>query len=371
MILNKASFINYRNIKEAHFDFYPGMNIIFGKNAQGKTNVLEGIYNFSNGKSFRKTKDKELINFDEDYSNLEIVYTDSKRENKLKIEYFKDNKKKLYINGIKEQKVSNFTSNFKSVLFCPEHLSIIKDDASVRRGFIDSAIQQLRPLYGAYILDYSKILDEKNALLKNTEEYNKQFYDMYFVLSQRIAKYSAYIMSMRSSYLKRLFKNVEDIMKDISQGKEKISYVYNCKVIDENNDGYSKEENEKILLNIILNNTEKEIASKSSLYGAHKDDFEIYIDGKNSKIYSSQGQQRSIALSMKLSEGNICFEETKEHPIFLFDDVLSELDRERKEYILNELKDRQVIVTSCDETDFNNVKNVKKIQAIQGTFKEI
>lgn len=371
MILNTADFVNYRNIKEAHFEFNSGMNIIFGKNAQGKTNVLEGIYNFSNGRSFRKTKDRDLIKFDENEASIEIKYTDSLRENKLRIEYSKELKKKQYINGIKETKASVFSDRFKSVLFCPEHLSIIKEDSSVRRAFIDSAISQLRPLYSSNISAYTKLLDEKNALLKNTEEYTKEFYDMYEVLSERIAEYSAYIMSMRSSYLTRLFGKVSEIMKEISQGKEDISYVYNCKVISEDYNGYSKEENKKILLGIIMQNREKEIAAKSTLYGAHKDDFEIFIDGKTSKIYASQGQQRSIALSMKLGEGSICFEETKEHPVFLFDDVLSELDRDRKEYILSELKERQVIVTSCDESDFNNIRNAKKIYASAGTFRDI
>lgn len=371
MVLKKATFINYRNIENESFDFSSGMNIIYGKNAQGKTNVLEGIYNFSSGKSFRKAKDKELIRFDQNNAEINIVYTDSKRDNSLTIKYDRDKRKECFVNKVKETKMSEFNSKFKSVLFCPEHLSIVKDEPSIRRSFIDNAISQLRPLYSSYLSEYNKLLDEKNALLKNTEEYDYAFHSTYEILSQRMAKDSGYITCMRASYLSRLFKNVNVLINEISQGNENVSYSYISRILDEDYDGLSKEENEKRFFDTMMENKEKEVAAKSCLYGIHKDDFDILENEKLSKLFSSQGQQRSIALSMKLSEGIICYEETQEHPVFLFDDVLSELDRDRKDYILSELKNRQVIITSCDESDYARVDNLKKIFAENGKFREV
>lgn len=370
MILKNAKFKNYRNIEDESLNFSDEMNIIFGKNAQGKTNVIEGIYNFSNGKSFRKAKDKELIKFGEEESKISITFEDKKRDNVLEIIYNKEKRKECYVNKLKENKSSNFTSHFKSVLFCPEHLSIVKDEPQVRRTFVDSAIAQLRPLYSAYLSEYNKLNDEKNALLKNTEEYNLDFYTTYEILTKRMAKDVGYITCMRSSYLSRLFKNVNVIIKEISNGNEDISYNYMSRILYDGYDGLDKEENEKRYFSTVMDNIEKEVASKSCLYGVHKDDFDIFESNNLAKLYSSQGQQRSIALAMKLSEGLICFEETGEHPVFLFDDVLSELDKERKDYILSELKGRQVIITSCDSKDFENIENAKKIFAEKGKFKE-
>lgn len=369
MYLDVAVFENFRNIEHFPFTFSPGMNILFGGNAQGKTAVIEGIYLFAGGKSFRRARDKDMIKNNKDFSQISISYTDEKRENKMSLRYFRELKKECFLNGVKTKKMSEFVGNFKAVLFCPEHLAIVKDEPSVRRAFIDSAISQIKPAYLGALIEYGKLTEQKNALLKNAENYSiSAFEDMYSVYSQKTAESSAYITSVRAEYLGRLFEYVKAFLLDMTDGKETVSYEYISNISCEGCDLSDREENVKKYIETIKNGAEREKAAKTSVFGAHRDDFDIKLPIGSAKIFASQGQQRSIALALKLAEGELCREETGEYPVFLFDDVLSELDRSRKNYILGSLSGKQVIVTSCDEADFSDCANASKIYVENGNY---
>lgn len=313
MYLDVAVFENFRNIEHFPFTFSPGMNILFGGNAQGKTAVIEGIYLFAGGKSFRRARDKDMIKNNKDFSQISISYTDEKRENKMSLRYFRELKKECFLNGVKTKKMSEFVGNFKAVLFCPEHLAIVKDEPSVRRAFIDSAISQIKPAYLGALIEYGKLTEQKNALLKNAENYSiSAFEDMYSVYSQKTAESSAYITSVRAEYLGRLFEYVKAFLLDMTDGKETVSYEYISNISCEGCDLSDREENVKKYIETIKNGAEREKAAKTSVFGAHRDDFDIKLPIGSAKIFASQGQQRSIALALKLAEGELCREETGE-----------------------------------------------------------
>jgi len=368
MVLKRVILNNFRNIDSADICFSDGMNIICGRNAQGKTNILEGIYIFACGKSFRKTKFKDMVKFGSDNCSLRVLFSDSKRENDMKIN-ISESKRETVLNSIKITKLSDFMGHFRAVLFFPEHLSIVKNEPSVRRNFLDNAISQLKPQYMVAINDYAKIVTEKNSLIKNCEQYF-DFDNLFSVLSERMAKYSGYITSERIKYSRLLFDKVSSFLTDMTGGKEQVSYSYVSNALKGQNDIENASQIEKYYYEEMMNNKQRELSAQTSIYGCHRDDVEIMLDGTSAKMFASQGQQRSIALAMKLAEGSICVEQTGDNPVFLLDDVLSELDRERKDYILSKIKDRQVIITSCDESDFAGIDNVKKIYCSNGTYSE-
>ena len=369
MYLNSAVFENYRNIDFFDFSFSPEINILYGKNAQGKTNVIEGIYLFGNGKSFRHAREKDLIRYQCSHAQVQISYTDSVRENKMDYRIFRESPKILSKNGIKIGKMSGFIGNFKTVLFCPEHLSIVKNDPSERRTFIDGAISQFHRPYLAALMEYKKILEQRNALLKNYEKSNDGFDLTSEILSEKLAVDAGYITEIRARYLKRLFDLVNEYLCEMTGGKETVGFRYISSVSQgENESLFSAQENAKRYLGLFHKNIQKEMILGTTLTGSHKDDFEIHLNGMNAKYFASQGQQRSIALAMKLAEGELSKQESGEYPVFLLDDVLSELDRERKNYILSELHGRQVIITTCDENDFKDVSGANKIYVENGNY---
>ena len=369
MYLNGAVFENYRNIESFSFSFDPGINILYGKNAQGKTNVIEGIYLFGNGKSFRHVKDKDLIRYSCDRSQISITYTDSIRENRINYHIFRDSPKEIYKNGIKVGRMSGFIGDFKVVLFCPEHLSIVKNEPAERRSFVDGAISQFHRPYLAALIEYKKLLEQRNALLKNYERNKDGFSLTAEVLSEKLACDAAFITEIRAKYLKRLFSLVNGYLGEMTGGKEEVGFRYLSAIAEGDVESlFDREENERKYRKLFSKDIQKEIIIGTTLSGSHKDDFEIHLNGMNAKFFASQGQQRSIALAMKLAEGEISKQESGEYPVFLLDDVLSELDRERKNYILSELYGRQVIITTCDENDFKEISNAKKIYVKNGTY---
>jgi DNA replication and repair protein RecF len=282
-------------------------------------------------------------------------------------------KKQMLKNGVKILKASEFIGNFKAVLFFPDHLGIVKNEPSVRRTFLDSAISQISPAYLASLIEYGKILEQRNALLKNYMSYGASFDMTFAILSEKLSSAAARITAVRARYLERLSAIVDICLNDMTGSAEHISFEYITSIsacIGE--DLFDISENEKRYRIAFSKNIEKEKILGVTLSGPHKDDFEIKLNGHAAKLFCSQGQQRSIALAMKLAEGEIAREKSGEMPVFLFDDVLSELDAERKNYILSKLADRQVIITSCAESDFDkfiaNAAQSQKIYVENGTF---
>ena len=364
MICKRIELINFRNIENEIIEFSSGVNVIHGENAQGKTNILEGIYLFARGKSFRAFKDKELIKFGKDISYAKLLYEKKDGENKLGVEISKSSVKKFYKNKVKASKTSEIIGEFRSVLFCPSHLGIIKDSPSVRRRFLDVAISQLRPIYIKMLTKYNNVLEQRNAILKMDENARRQYSVIIDNYSEELSSLCADIAGMRIDYVKKLNYWVGVFFEEMMEGKEipKITYESNIK----NFENDSREELKNKYYSLLKSNIDKEYRNGSTLYGIHKDDLKIELNSRDARFYSSQGQSRSLSLAMKMAEGEISREYSGEYPVFLFDDVLSELDENRKKYILSKIENRQVIITSCEPIDFSEIENINFIEIENG-----
>lgn len=368
MKVNKIEFESFRNIDSEIIEFSDGINVIYGENAQGKTNILEGIYLFARGKSFRAFKDKELIKFDKNiaYAKMEFQVKDDKTT--LGVEIPKSQVKKFYRNKVKVNKTAEIIGEFRAVLFCPSHLGIIKDAPATRRKFIDVAISQLRPVYLKMMTRYNQVLEERNAILKMMPEERAQNLELIDIYSEELASLCADIADIRNEYIKKLDYWVKIFFDEMTKGQESPKITYEANVNE--NDFENRESLKNRYLNLLKNNKEREFKYGATLFGIHKDDLKIEINGKDSRLYSSQGQQRSLALAMKMAEGEISREQKGEYPVFLFDDVLSELDDNRKSYILSNIKNRQVIITACDKSVFENSEGCNFINIENGQRKE-
>ena len=368
MICRSIEFSNFRNIENEKIEFCDGVNVIHGENAQGKTNILEGIYLFARGKSFRAFKDKELIRFGADLSYARLVYEKKDGDCELGVEIERGGYKRFYKSKIKVGKTSEIIGEFRAVLFCPSHLGIIKDAPSVRRKFLDVAISQLRPIYIKMLTKYNSVLESRNAILKLEPDKRAQYAGMLEVYSDELSSLCADIAGMRIEYIRKLDYWVKVFFEEMMKGKEtpKITYESNAK----ENDQESRQSLKNRYLRLLCDNLEKEYKNGATAYGIHKDDLKIELNGRDARFYSSQGQCRTLALAMKMAEGEISREYTGEYPVFLFDDVLSELDENRKKFILSKIEKRQVIITSCEPIDFSEIENINFVEIENGKKKE-
>ncbi len=366
MRIKSSEFIDFRNMENEKINFSQGVNVIYGENAQGKTNILEGIYIFARGKSFRATKDKELIKFGKSTAYSRLEFENERGECNLGVEISSNKPKHFYRNNIKVAKTSEIIGEFRSVLFCPSHLGIISDSPSVRRNFLDVAISQLRPVYIKLLSKYQNYLMNRNSVLKKEDEERKKLIELMDIYSEEMASLCADISVIRQEYIEKLDFWVKEFFKEMTFGREIPSVKYDA---DHSlKEDISKDAILNKYLSLYKENREREIKYGSSLFGIHKDDMKIEINGKDSRLYASQGQQRSLALAMKMAEGEISRETTGEYPVFLLDDVLSELDEARRKYILSSIDKRQVIITSCEMSVFDGkgdnyirIKDGKKI----------
>lgn len=358
---------NFRNIDSADVDLTQGTNVLIGENAQGKTNLLEAIYMTSLGKSFRMGNDKDVINFDSDYCYIKNSYTDDQRDMEVGMRIFRDRRAKVIEqNKVKIRKTSEMVGGFKVVLFCPEHLSIVKDGPSERRNFLDVAISQIRPLYIRSLQRYNTILKERNALIKSAVQDRANFNSTIELFSTQLAHEAAIITNYRVLYTDKLKSYVGECFTDMTGGREKpvVEYISSSKLsVDECRD---VKKIEAAYMDLYMTGKEREIAAESTLWGIHKDDLDIYLNGNRARIFASQGQQRSLSLALKLAEGEIIRDECGgDYPVFLFDDVLSELDRERRSYLLSNLYGKQVILTCCEDI---GIKADRVIRVSGGKF---
>lgn len=356
MYCKKIKFKDFRNIENAELEFSPDVNIFIGSNAQGKTSAIEGIYLFARGKSFRTQKDAEMIRFDCDYASVDSEFNDGKRDHKMRIAYSRDGRRLCRRNGIDIKKLSEIIGHFRSVIFCPAHLSLVKDGPAVRRSFIDGAISQIEPSYVSHLQKYNSILAQRNALIKNAYYDRNTFDATVEYWSQQLSEEAEIISSRRNKYINILGEFSNDFISDMTGGKEKLTLSYRTA---KNKEEYMKE---------LMSNHDREIKYGSTLYGIHKDDIEIDLCGQQARSFASQGQQRSIALALKLSEGEISKKECGSYPVFLLDDVLSELDSKRREYVLSGIGERQTFITSCNTEDFEKIKNIAAYRVENGRF---
>ena len=349
MYINKIKLKNFRNYEEQEIELNKNINIFYGDNAQGKTNIIESIYLTSIGRSFRTNKDIELIKFNEEYAQVYIEYTKTDREGKIKFEI--SNEKNIYINSIKIKKLSELLGNINTVIFTPDDINILKDGPQKRRKFLDIMISQLRPNYIYNLNMYKKTLEQRNNYLKQIKLENKKE-EMLDIWDANLAEYGQKIYNYRNEFIEKIKLKINKIHEEITEGKEKISieYIYDCK--DKGEYIKSLERNRKI--DIIKGYTSK---------GIHRDDFMIYINDKPINIYGSQGQNRTAVLSLKISELQVIYDEIGEYPILLLDDFMSELDEKRRKNFLQGIKNTQVIITCTNKIELqkieNNLYNVK------------
>lgn len=373
MLCKKVELQNFRNAECETVTFDSGINVLHGENAQGKTNLLEAIYYVSLGKSFRGSKDAEIIRFGEEYAAISLDFIAQGREQNVTMR-FSDNarqKKTVTHNGVKITKLSELVGEFRAVLFSPDHLQMIKDGPSLRRNYLDVAISQLRPMYLHSLQKYNKILLNRNKLIKNAEEDRATFDSTVDFWSAQLAHEAAIIAKARAEYVQKSGDIIAEFYRRMCQSgeiDETPELIYAGSAKQESELYFDTEVTEKNFLRLLTDFHEREIAAGSTLYGIHKDDIIINLNGKNTRLYSSQGQQRSLALAMKLAEGEICRMDCGEYPVFLFDDVFSELDSIRRKNLLREIADRQVIITSC-ESDMDFDIPYRRIEVTKGKYK--
>jgi len=334
MYINNLKLKNFRNYEEADILFSPEKNIIFGLNGQGKTNIVEALYFLQSGRSYRSNKEKETIKFGCDYTKIEAEFV--KDEIKNNVMFFISDKKSVKLNGILLERLSELIGNINIVIFTPDHLNLIKEGPSVRRNYLDSFISQLKPNYFQNLISYYKVLKQRNNILKRK---NKDLLSTISVWNEKLADLSVKICEMRSKAIEKINECINDT--EIETENIKLEYSPGVK-------GDFKER--KNIINQLESGIERELEYGMTMTGPHRDDFDIFMNEKNIKKYGSQGQQRSCVLKLKLSECKIIKEKTGEMPPILLDDILSELDENRRKLFIESIKDTQVIITCTDKS---------------------
>ncbi len=342
MIIRKLKYSNFRNLKNGELDFDDGMNIITGENGQGKTNLIEALWLFNGVKSFRTAKDRELVTFRKSCAEVEVSFYASERLQNARIRLL-SGKRENYLNEIKKPSSAYLMGKITTVVFSPENLSLIKAGPSVRRKFVDSAICQVKPKYSALLARYNKVLEQRNALLKDREKY-RNFGDMLELWDRELADVGGKIIAERIRYLDRLSQKACGYHQGISDGREVLTLSYRT--------AYNTKTAVSEITNDFLQSLQKhrneDIACGFTTRGVHRDDMEIAVNARNARLYASQGQQRSAVLSLKLAQASLIDEITQSRPAILLDDVLSELDSVRQDFLLNEIHGTQVFLTCCE-----------------------
>lgn len=339
MYIERLSLQNFRNYSDETFSFIPQTNLLYGENAQGKTNALEALYLFSIGKSFRTGQDREMIRFGEEAARAELVFSDAKRRQKIEIILRRDRKKQIKINGVVLRKLSELVGRLNVVLFCPEELGLVKEGPNIRRRFADIALSQLRPNYYHVLGLYHKVLEQRNSLLRKMKyEKNPALAETMFVWNEKLAAYGVQIAAYRKEFLEKLEQYAKKVHYEISG--EELSVSYRTKV-------GSKEE----FLQKLSSNLAGEAEQGYTLYGPHRDDILLCINGQDAKSFASQGQQRTVVLSLKLAQADFLYEETGEYPVLLLDDIMSELDAGRRAYLAKKILNKQVVITCTDKEE--------------------
>jgi len=344
LYIKQLDIANFRNYDLAHLEPCTGTNLIIGKNAQGKTNLIEAICYLSAARSFRTSKEADLLQIGASQARVRAsIFSD--RDYLIDVKF--GSRREIYINNVKKRRTSELLGILQTVLFCPEDLSLVKEGAAARRKFIDTALCQLRPNYAVLLSEYGKLLQHKNRILKDYEKY-PTLLDTIDDFSARMCQISARLIPYRVWFLDTLQTYAGKIHAEISSNTETLSIEY--KTVSTVSDHHAGENDiYQQLWDHYRSHKTAEIASKSCLSGIHKDDAVIYINNLPARTYASQGQTRSAALAMKLGQRDLFHADTGFYPVLILDDVLSELDENRRNYILKGIHEGQVFITSCEE----------------------
>lgn len=368
MALNEIYLRSFRNYQEQRLEFDPGVNLIVGQNAQGKTNLLEAIAFLGSGKSMRAIKNSEMVGFGSDFAEISGKFTSQNRQQDIRWLLFSGAKpRQLWLNGVKKKTAASLSGILPSVLFCPEDLMILKTGASQRRKFADSALCQLRPNYDSALLEYNRILEQKSRILKDGKE-NPAILEILPEYNQRLCHVGAILISYRARFFDALGKSAAQFHERFTGGKEEFQLEY--KTVSSVPDPFAPvAELTRNLTDHLNSHYRAELDSTQCLTGPHKDDFEITLSGINLKLYGSQGQTRTAAISLKLAQRELMHRELGFQPLLLLDDVLSELDAGRQDFVLNQITSGQVFITCCEPGRFTRLG--KTIEIESGCAKEM
>lgn len=367
MQCNAVSLVNFRNIESASVRFCPGVNVLYGNNAQGKTNMLEAIYFAAIGRSFRSQHAKECIAFGKESAALSVDFEAQGRVQNITMHLYQSRIRSVEKNHVRVSKMSELMGAFRAVLFCPEQLFLVKGGPAERRQFLDIAISAREPVYLAALQRYGHILKQRNALIRAAEKDRAVFDATVDLWSQQLAREGAYIARSRKRYVEKLSPYMAACFAEMTDAREVPVLNYQGCDRTEVPDYEDIAAIEARLYERLCKNHEREIGAGATLYGVHKDDIEILLNEKDARSFASQGQQRSLSLAMKLAEGELCREDCGEYPVFLLDDVLSELDGARREYLLHKIKGKQVIMTTCEPVE-GHADHMVYVEG--GTFRE-
>lgn len=346
MQINGVSLEHFRNYTAQTVEFDPKCNVIFGENAQGKTNLLEAIAYLSRGKSPRARSDREMIHFDQPAARLAVQVLARNRDFKVQIDLFRGKRRKMTVNQVPVKNSAELSQVYQTVFFCPEDLDLIRAGASERRKFMDTALCQLRPRYAAALNAYNRAHEQKTRILRDSEDY-PALLDTLPEFNEQMVRFGAILIHYRHQFCTRLEEYAAANHLECSGGKETLNLQY--QTVSGVNPALEVAEIAEALRHHMERHQTAERASRLCLSGPHKDDLLVSINGREAKLYSSQGQTRTAALSMKLAEREIYKNVTGEYPVLLLDDVLSELDPRRQEFVLNRIQGGQVFITCCED----------------------
>ncbi len=366
MILKGLKLDFFRNYVHLETEFDPRVNLIYGDNAQGKTNLLEAIAYLSTARSHRARYDKEMMMMGVDSAFITGEVVSRGRDFTLEAKLFRGKGRQLYANGLRLKSAGELGEKFQSVLFCPEDLYLIREGGAARRKFLDSAICQIRPRYAQAIAEYNKLHEHKTRILRDHEE-NPGLLDTLDDFNLRMAQTGALLIHYRAHFVRRLMDHAPAIHADFSGAREQLSLRYETVSTVTEPLAHPRD-----ILQQLLDHQERhrqaELASGLCLSGPHKDDISVELNGQSAKTYGSQGQTRTAALSLKLAQREIFQEETGEWPVLLLDDVLSELDEKRQAFVLNRIRGGQVFITCCEEAKLNGLEGGKAFHVKNGAL---
>lgn len=366
MIINSISLENFRNYTNFNTQFIPGTNVIIGDNAHGKTNLLEAVYMLACARSFRTRTDRELIRFGETDAVIKADFFSAERQQKLEISLSEGRRKRLILNGVKLKTAAELSGKFTAVLFCPEDLDLIRSGAAERRRFMDQCICQLRPRYAAALADFNRALDQKNRILKDWTE-KPSLLELLDEYNERLTELGAILIRYRAQFAASLNETAAEIQREFSGERDKLRIVY--KTVSTVSDPMTGAG--ELLSQLAAHQAshrQAELDSRQVLSGAGRDDLVIDINGKAAKSFASQGQTRTAALSMKLAEWEIMARQNGEYPVLLLDDVLSELDSTRQNFVLNRISGGQVFITCCTDEGVSERTGGKVIRINNGAL---
>ena len=332
MYITEVSLQNFRNLAQLKIEPSEGINVIYGSNAQGKTNFLESLYFCAMGRSLRGKSDQQLIRFDAEESHIRMMVQRKNLYDRIDVHLKKDEKKGIAVNGLPVRKMGDLFGTLYAVIFSPEDLSLVKDGPAERRRFLDMELCQLSKVYYYDLQQYYRILKQRNNLLKEIQK-KPQLQETLFVWDDQLAEYGERIIAARKRFLIRLDEIAAEKLSQLTGGRDHLQTIYkpNCE--------------EGMLAEKLRKNIDRDIYFGSTQSGPHKDDILFSIDGREVKVYGSQGQQRTTALAARLAEIDLIREETGEEPVLLLDDVFSELDENRQKFLLQSIEGLQAFVT--------------------------